>query len=231
MPGGPLARIVGVNHRADAVLELRNHLAAAVVGGRIGGKEDQHVDVEPHRIAADLHVALFQNVEQPDLHQFVELGQFVHGENAPVHAGNQAEVQGLLGRHARAAGQPGGIDFADHVGKLGARRQPLGVAIFPRPPGNRHLGFGQLGHHLPAGGGDGPIGVFVDRTAWKVEVRQFRIEEAGNQPHQPALGLPLLAQKQQVVPGDQPDVDLGNDRVFIADDAGKQLLALRQRVA
>ena len=76
----------------------------------------------------------------------------------------------------------------------------------------------------------GPVGVFVHRTAWQVEVGQLRIEEAGHQPHQPALGLPLLAQKQQVVAGDQPDVDLGNDRVFIADDAGKQLLALRQRV-
>ena len=46
-----------------------------------------------------------------------------------------------------------------------------------------------------------------------------------SEPHQPALGLPLLAQEQHVVPGDQRQVDLGNDRVFVADDAGKQLFA------
>ena len=48
-------------------------------------------------IAADLHVALFENVEQADLHQFVEFRQFVHRENAAVHARNEAEVQGFFG--------------------------------------------------------------------------------------------------------------------------------------
>ena len=57
-----------------------------------------------HRIAANLHVALFQNVEQADLHQFVQLRQFVDRKNAPVHARNQTEVQCFLGAHARAAG-------------------------------------------------------------------------------------------------------------------------------
>ena len=135
----PLARIVRVDHRADAVLQLRNHLAAAVVGGRVGRKQDQHVDVEADRIAADLHVALFEDVEQAHLHQLVQLGQLVDGEDAPVHARDQPEVQGLLGRHARAAGQLGRVDLADHVGELRARRQPLGVAELPRPPGDRHL--------------------------------------------------------------------------------------------
>ena len=92
-----------------------------------------------HRVAADLHVALFENVEQADLHQFVQLGQFVHREDAAVHARNQAEVQRLFGRHARAAGQLGRIDLADDVGELGARRQPLGVALLARPPGDRHV--------------------------------------------------------------------------------------------
>ena len=56
-------------------------------------------------IAADLHVALFEDVEQPHLDQLVQFGQLVDGEDAPVHARDQAEVQGLLGRHARA-GRP-----------------------------------------------------------------------------------------------------------------------------
>ena len=225
---GPIAGIVRVDHRADAVLQLRNHLAAAIVRGRIGGEEDQHVDVEPHRIAADLHVALLKNVEQADLDQLVEFGQLVHRKDPPVHAGNQSEVQRLLGRHGRAAGQPSGIDLADHVGKLRAGGKSLGVPPFARPPGDRHLRLGQLRHHLAAGTGNGPIRVLVHRTAWNVQVGQLRIEESSDQPHQPALGLPLLAQEEQVVPGDQPEVDLRDDRVFVADDAGKEVLAMRQ---
>ena len=52
-----------LDERADAVLELRDHLAAAVVGRRVGRKEDEHVDIELHGVAADLHVALFKDVE------------------------------------------------------------------------------------------------------------------------------------------------------------------------
>ena len=138
-------RIVRVDHRADAVLELRNDLAAAVVRRRVGREENQHVDVELDRIAANLHVALFEDVEQADLHQFVEFRQFVHGEDAAVHARDQAEVQRFLGGHAGAAGQLGRIDFADDVGELGARRQPFGIALFARPPGDRHFFVGLLG--------------------------------------------------------------------------------------
>ena len=45
------------------------------------------------------------------------------------------------------------------------------------------------------------------------------------QPHQPALALALLAQEEHVVLGDQSQVDFRHDGVFIADDAGEQLLA------
>ena len=102
-------------------------------------EEDQHVDVELDRVAADLHVALFEDVEQADLHQLVELGQLVHGEDAAVHARDEAEVQGVLGRHADAGGELGRVDLADDVGELGARREPLGVALVARPPGDRHF--------------------------------------------------------------------------------------------
>ena len=111
--------IMRMDHRADAVLQLRNHLAAAVVRGRVGGKENHHVDLEPHRITANLHVALFENVEQADLHQFVQFRQLVHGEDAPVHAGNQAEVQGssadMLVPAASLAGSISPITSANFV--------------------------------------------------------------------------------------------------------------------
>ena len=141
-------------------------LPRAVVRRRVGREEDQHVEVELDRVAANLHVALFEDVEQADLHQFVQLGHLVHGEDAAVHARDQAEVQRLLGGHAGAGGQLGRVDLADDVGELGARRQPLGVALLARPPGDRHIVLRHLGQHdrLPAAR-DRLIRVFVDRAA------------------------------------------------------------------
>src|SRR5262249_53746823 len=55
--------IVRVNNQANAVLELRNDFATAVVRGGVGGKQNEHVDIEANGIAANLHVALFQDVE------------------------------------------------------------------------------------------------------------------------------------------------------------------------
>ena len=92
-----------------------------------------------HRVAADLHVALFENVEQADLHQLVELGQLVHGEDAAVQPRDEAEVQRVFDAHADAGGQLGRVDLADDVGELGAGREPLGVAVVAVPPGDRHF--------------------------------------------------------------------------------------------
>ncbi len=221
----PLPRIVRVDHRADAVFQLRDHLAAAVVSGRVGREEQQHVDVEADRVAADLHVALFEDVEQAHLDQLVQLGQFVDREDAAVHAGDQPEVQGLLGRHAHAAGQLRRIDLADHVGELRPRRQPLGIAKLPRPPGHRHLRRRTLRHQPLARLRDRVIGVFVHRAAGNVQIGNLLIEKPGQQPHQPALALTLGAEKEQVVAGDQAQVDLRDDRLVVADDAGEEFLA------
>ena len=71
----------------------------------------------------------------------------------------------------------------------------------------------------------GSIGIVVQRRLGQVDVGNLVVEKPHQRAHQPALGLPLLAQKQHVVLGDQRQVDLGNDRVVVADDAGEQLLA------
>ena len=52
-----VSRIVGANLRTDAILELRDDLAAPVIGRRVGRKENTHIDFKPDRIAADLYVA------------------------------------------------------------------------------------------------------------------------------------------------------------------------------
>ena len=68
-------------------------------------------------------------------------------------------------------------------------------------------------------------GILVDGAAGDVEIGDLFVQEAGQQPHQPALALALLAQEEHVVLGDQAQVDFRHDGVFIADDAGEQLLA------
>ena len=52
----------------------------------------------------------------------------------------------------------------------------------------------------------------MHRAAGNVQVGDFLVEKSRQQAHQPALRLPLLAEEKQVVLGDQPEVDLGNDR-------------------
>ena len=223
-----VAGVVGVDHRTDPVLELGNHLAGAVVGGGVRRKQQHHVDVKLYGIPANLHVPLFEDVEHPHLHEFVEFGQLVHGEDAAVHPRDQAEVKRLLARHTRAPREFRRIDLADDVGELRSRGEPFGVPLAAGPPGDRHIGRIPRGHEPPAGRRDRMEGVVMQRDRGIVEVRQVLVEKPHELPHQPALGLPLLAEEEHVVPGDQGDVDLGNHRVVVADDSGKEFVAILQ---
>ena len=142
----PIAGIVGVDHRTDAVFQLRDDLSAAVIGRRIGRKQNQHVDLETDRIAANLHVAFLKDIEQTDLYRLVEFGQFVDGENPPMHPGDQSEMEGFLGRQAHSPGQLGRVDLADHVGEFGAGGKAFCVTLLARPPGDWNLLLRLLGH-------------------------------------------------------------------------------------
>src|SRR5207245_6832544 len=205
----------------DAILELGNDLAAAIVGGRVGREEDQHVDVELHGIATNLDVALFQNVEEPDLDQLIQLRYLIHGKDPAVHAWDEAEVESFFCRHAGTAGELGRIDFADDVRELGAGGEALGITLLAWPPGDRDFLLRQLGHHLFTDLGD--------RAEWVVVYRGRRLRHVGNlfvqktdqATHQAALGLPFFAEEEQIVPGNQSEIDLRDDRVFVADDSGE----------
>ena len=48
---------------------------------------------------------------------------------------------------------------------------------------------------------------------------QPRIQEPDEQSRQPRLGLPSLAEEDQVVPGQDRVLDRGNDQILVADDA------------
>ena len=68
----------------------------------------------------------------------------------------------------------------------------------------------------------GLIRIFVDGAAGDVEIGNLVVEEADERAHQPALGLALFAEKEHVVPGEQGEVDFGDDGVLVADDAGEE---------
>ena len=94
---------------------------------------------------------LFQDVEQADLDQLVQLGNLVHGKYASVHPGDKPEMKRLLGGHAQAPRELGRVNLADDVGELGPRSEALGVTLLPRPPGDRHPVLGQAGKQIAAG--------------------------------------------------------------------------------
>ncbi len=70
--------------------------------------------------------------------------------------------------------------------------------------------------------------ILVDRAARQVEVRNVLVEEPDQQAHQPALGLPLLAEKEHVVPGQQGQIDFRDDRVVVANDSRVQFVTRGQ---
>ena len=68
----------------------------------------------------------------------------------------------------------------------------------------------------------------MDRGTGDVQVGDFLVEEPDQEPHQPAFGLPFLAQEEHVVPGDDRHVDLRNHRVAIAENPREKLVAATQ---
>ena len=90
------ARVVRPDLRPEAVLERRDDPAAArvVLGVRAG--DDEQVERQAQRVAADLDVALLEDVEQADLDPLGEVGQLVDREDAAVGARDQAVVDRQL---------------------------------------------------------------------------------------------------------------------------------------
>ena len=68
----------------------------------------------------------------------------------------------------------------------------------------------------------------MHRRLGQIEIGNRLVQKVDQAAHQPAFGLPLLAQEQHVVLGQERQVDLGDDRVFVPDDAGEQLFARGQ---
>ena len=144
------------DHRADAVLERRHDPSAVGVVFRVGREDHRQIEVQPHRVAADLHVPLFEDVEEPDLNLGGQVGELVDAEDAAVGARNQAEMHGHLAREITALGVLDHVDFADQVGDGHVGRGQLFViALVAADPGDRRA---------VALGGDQVAGKFRHRS-------------------------------------------------------------------
>ena len=146
-----------------------------------------------------------------------------------MHSRDQSEVQRLLGAHARAGGQLGGVDLPNHVGELRPWRQALRIALLARPPGDGNFFRRQLVNHAPACAGDRMLRIVVHGRPRNLQVRNRLVKKPAQQPHQSALALPLFTEEKQVVLGQQRDGEIGDDGVVVAEHAGKQLVSGGER--
>ena len=131
-----------------------------------------------------------------------------------------------LVRQVASFGDLDRIDLPDEVGDGDVRRrQLLGVAAVARQPvDGRRLA---IALDDGAGGRADRCGRVVVQLA-AADDRQPRVEKADQQPRHPRLGLPALAEEDEVVAGQDRVLDAGDDRLVVADDARKDLCPGRE---
>ena len=136
--GLDVERVVGADLAAEAVLQRGDDAAPVGVVLRVGRGDEQHVERQADLVAADLHVALLEHVEQADLDALGEVGQLVDGEDAAVGARHEPVVQRQLVGEVAALGDLDRVDLADEVGdrRVGGG-QLLAVAIVAVHPVDR----------------------------------------------------------------------------------------------
>ena len=114
-------RVVRPDLRAEAVLERGDDPAARRVVLGVGAGDHEQVERQADGEAADLDVALLEDVEQADLDPLGEVGQLVDREDPAVRARDQAVVEGQLVAQVAALGDPDRVDLADQVGDRDVR--------------------------------------------------------------------------------------------------------------
>src|SRR6266581_1782053 len=217
------ARVVGADLDVEAVLQRGDDAPAAGVVLRVRARDDDDVHRQADLVAFDLDVLLLHQVEEADLDLLGQVGKLVDGEQAAVRARDQAVVDGLLVGQVAALGHLDRVDLAHQVGHrdVGGGELLAVALVGPDPREREPLALG--GQAPLALAADGRERVVVDRAAR--DHRHERVEERGQAADDAALRLPALAQEHDVVPGEHGVLDLGDDRVVVADDAGEDALA------
>src|SRR5260370_38469599 len=159
-----------------------------------------------------------EEVEQPDLDALGEVRQLVEREDPAMRARQQPVEDGQLVAEVAALGYLDRVALADEVGDSDVGGgQLLAVAPVAREPG--HLdGVAALGHALPARGADRRQRVVVDLAAREHGHRL--VEQAGEQPRDPRLGLAAPTEQHDVLAAQHVVLDLGAHRLVVSDDAG-----------
>src|SRR3989449_4951700 len=219
-----LLGIVRAHLGAEAVLERRDDAPAVRVVLGVGAGHHVEIERQPHLVAADLDVALLHDVEQADLDALGEVGQLVEREDAAMRARQQAVVDRQLVSEVTALGHLDGIDLADQIGDRDVGRgQLLTVAAVARNPLDGGL-VTLLGQALATARADRSERIVVDLAAG--QHRDLLVEQAHQQPRDARLGLAALAEKNDVLPGQDRVLDLRHDGVVVADDPGQEGVAL-----
>ena len=226
---GQLGQVVGPDLGAEPVLERRDDPAAVGVVLRVGGGDQEHVQRQPQRVAADLDVALLQHVEQRHLDPLGQVGQLVEAEHAAVGPRHQAVVHGLRVAEGAALGDLDRVDVTDQVADRRCRGWPASRCSGRRGAARRSAGrHPSSSDERTAADADRLVRVVVDLAAG--DLRAPLVEQLSQGAHQPGLALAALAEQDQVVAGQQGGLELGQHRVVEADDAGEGRRARAQPV-
>ena len=187
---------------------------------RFGAQIRTHypLDVErkPHREAADLDVALLEDVQEPNLDALGEVGELVQREDPPVGSRHEPVVKGQLVREVPAFCNPDRVDLADQVGDRGVGGgQLLREALAAVHPADRSV---------RALRGDEVDPVTRDRRERVVanfgagNHGQPLVEQIHEGPRDPGLRLAPLAEQDHVVACQKGVLELRQDRLVEAED-------------
>src|SRR5581483_2450270 len=210
-------RVVRADLRAKAVLERRDDASAVRVVLGIGRRDEEDVERQPHLVAADLDVALLEQVQQTDLDAFCEVGKLVDGKYAAVRPWDESVVDGELVGQIPALGDLDRVDLADEVGDRDVGcRELLRVAVLGLQPHDRRL-VALVRDEVTARGADGLQRIVADLATG--DRGHLVVEELDEVAHDARLRLSALAQKDDVVAGEDRVLDGGYDGVVVTDDS------------
>jgi hypothetical protein len=216
-------RVVGADLGAEPVLERGDDPAPVRVVLGVRARDQDQVERQPQRVAAHADVAFLQHVEQRDLDALGQVGQLVQAEDPAVGPRHQPVVNGLRVAQGPALGHLDRVDVTDQVTDAGVGGgQLLAVTIVPVPPGDRQV-VALLGGQAAAPRADRGERMVVDLASG--DGGRPLVEQAGERADQPRLALAALAEQDHVVPGDDGALQVRQDGLAEADDAGKGILA------
>ena len=187
--------------RPEPVLQRRDDPAAVRVVVGVRRRHEQEVEREPDPVAADLDVALLEDVEQGDLDAFGQVGELVDRDDAPVGPRDHPVVDRELVGQVPALGHPDRVDVPDQVGHARVRRRELlRVPVLATDPADRRR-VPVLGDEGAAGGADRVVRMVVDLAPG--DRGRLLVQELDDLADQAGLGLPPLAEHHEVVTGEQ----------------------------